>query len=248
MVSSPPSPPTTVQARAARSAVALAGGGLLVAAALVAVGLLLAAHRPGWDDDAAAWAAGRGGRWLEIVTLVLSEAGTVPGVLAALAVALTVARSRRRWRDLSLLGVAATVELAVFLVVSTVVDRPRPPVRSPDAAALTGAFPSGHAAMAVVLLLGLALLVPRSCPAGRRAAVAGAAIGASLIAAARVLRGQHRPSEIVAGLALGAVTVALVAGVARRHGWFPDAPEPPAGVDRCGSRRIRAHDDGLPER
>jgi membrane-associated phospholipid phosphatase len=192
-----------------------------VAAVLVALGRALAAVEPAWDDTAVEWVAGRGGRSVEIVTLTVSLLGDVPAVILAVLVALLVARRRGRWCDLAFVGVAATTEFAIFLLVSEFVGRSRPDVPTPDAAPVTGAFPSGHAAIALVIMGGLALLVPAGAGRRRAVALAAAAVGAVLVAAARLARGHHRPSEVVAGLVLGAAVLVLVRAVARRDGWEP---------------------------
>jgi undecaprenyl-diphosphatase len=219
-----------VQRQALRSLAAIAAGGALVATVFVAAGWALAALAPAKDDAVVEWAAGQGGRAGELVTLTLSRLGDVPGVVLALLVALAVARRRHRWCDLALVGVAATTEFVVFLVVSELVGRSRPDVSTPDAAPLTGSFPSGHAAIAVVILGGLALLVPPATRRLRAIALATAALGSVLVAGSRLVRGQHRLSEVVAGLALGAVVLVLVHAVARRDGWAP-------GVDETRPRR-----------
>ncbi len=63
-------------------------------------------------------------------------------------------------------------------------------------------FPSGHSATALSAALSLSLLYPRLRPAFIAAAV--------VIAASRVVLCQHYLSDVVAGSALGAVTVALL--------------------------------------
>ena len=63
-------------------------------------------------------------------------------------------------------------------------------------------FPSGHSATALSVALSLSLLYPRFRPAFLA--------GAMLIAASRVVLCQHYLSDVVAGSALGAVTVALL--------------------------------------
>lgn len=203
----------------------------MVVAVLAVVGWTVAWLAPPADDELAAWAAGRGGRPGEIATLVLSQVSYIPGVVVALGVALVVARRRGRWRDLAYVAVAGTTELVTFLAASTMVGRSRPDVPSPDAAAFTGSFPSGHVAMTVVMLVGLATLIPTPWAGWRRAAVVAGWLAAALVAVARVVRGQHRPSEVLAGLALGAAALALVRAVAARDGWSPETGRSASALD-----------------
>jgi undecaprenyl-diphosphatase len=88
-------------------------------------------------------------------------------------------------------------------------DRTRPDPAGHLIAVKTMAFPSGHAANAAVLGLGIALLlVP---PRHRLAAVAVALAYAFLIGLTRLVLGVHWPSDVVAGWALGALWVLLLA-------------------------------------
>ena len=56
-----------------------------------------------------------------------------------------------RWRESWTLPTPLVGELLAFLVVTAVVNRPRPGVPHLDAAAPTSSFPSGHTAPAVAL-------------------------------------------------------------------------------------------------
>ena len=215
----------TLPRRSRRSVLDIAWRAVLVAVVLAGTGLALKALDPAADEEVSRWAAGTGGRAGDVVSLALSRIGDVPGVVVALAVALVVARRRHRWRDLSLVAVAGTIELLVFLVVSEVVRRDRPPVPSPDAMPFTGAFPSGHTAVALAVLGALALLIPPDRPRLRGGLLATAGVVAVLVGASRVVRGQHRPSEVLAGLALGTAAVVVAHRVGRLRGWAPDGDD-----------------------
>jgi undecaprenyl-diphosphatase len=91
-------------------------------------------------------------RW----TTLLSETITVT-VLAVLTVAIT-AWVWRRWREPMLVAVAVAGEVAIFLAITLLVDRRRPPVSHLDQAPPTSSFPSGHTAAAICLYGALAVL------------------------------------------------------------------------------------------
>jgi diacylglycerol kinase family enzyme/acid phosphatase family membrane protein YuiD len=80
----------------------------------------------------------------------------------------------------------------------------------------TGAFPSGHASSAFAFATGAAMEAP-----GPGAVALGLA---TAVATSRVLVGEHRTSDVVAGAALGVGTAALT-----RH-WWPVASREPARV------------------
>jgi len=148
----------------------------------------------------------------DIASTLLSVAGDGPVVVALLA-ALAVLAYRRR-------GASAFIPLAILLgataleaALKTVLDHPGPPevlsrgVPLPDwlrslAPHFDNAFPSGHALRATYLF-GLAV-------GGQRAVVAAAAAFAVAIWISRLYAGEHWPSDVVGGIALG-VTAAAVA-------------------------------------
>jgi len=89
--------------------------------------------------------------------------------------------------------------------VKLLVSRPRPPVEHLQA--VTGSsFPSGHATQASAFWFALVFAMP---PAGASPKLTSVAAGVALlivlaVAASRVYLGVHYPSDVVAGLLLGA--------------------------------------------
>jgi len=124
----------------------------------------------------------------------------------------------------------ATSLLAVTSVIAakTVIAAPRPPVAAstvppswlPDA--LTGTFraaatadgfgfPSGHAVLATTVYGGLAAVATRyrGGQRGRLGAWLGAGVLITTVAASRVALGVHYPRDVIAGVGLGAVVLAV---------------------------------------
>jgi membrane-associated phospholipid phosphatase len=115
--------------------------------------------------------------------------GSRGGDLVPVLVLLHVARRPNGWR----VGAAIAAQtLLVNLVVKNLVRRPRP-----NGPGHTSSFPSGHTTTATALAVGLPL------GALGTGLLAGNAVAAGL---ARVVRGVHWCSDVVAGAALG-VTV-----------------------------------------
>src|SRR5215212_11023690 len=112
---------------------------------------------------------------LNEVTAVTSEiGGTITiTILAVLSVAVA-AFVWRRWREPMLVAVAVAGEVAIFLVVTLLVDRKRPPVSHLDQAPPTSSFPSGHTAAAICLWGALAVLASERA---RSALVRGIRLG-----------------------------------------------------------------------
>lgn len=144
---------------------------------------------------------------------LLAETRTV--VAVGLVIVLLLGLILRRWREAVFLAVALVGEVTIFVTITLLVHRHRPPVPHLDAAPPTSSFPSGHTAAAVALYGGLAVLGWRSA---RRAAVRGLALLAGVaapvaVAMSRVYRGMHFPSDVIAGALLAAGWLAVLVAV-----------------------------------
>ncbi|WP_052714027.1 diacylglycerol kinase family protein, partial [Streptomyces katrae] len=193
------------------------------AALMVGVGLLvtgpLAGQWPLAAEDAVSrgLAAHRGGPALPLsqgLSLLASTSSII--ALTVLAVTAMLALSRGRWlREAGFLAGAVAVQSAVFLLVTLLVERPRPHVPQLDAAPPTSSFPSGHVGAAVALFGGLAVLaVLRGRPGLpwlRHALTVALLVIPVLVACSRVYRGMHHPSDVVGGLLNGACTLLVLA-------------------------------------
>jgi len=104
-------------------------------------------------------------------------------------------------------------EVLIFVTITLLVDRHRPPVPHLDAAPPTSSFPSGHTAAAVSLYGGAALVVWRTVRVAALRSVAvlvGIAVPIA-VALSRLYRGMHFPTDVLAGALLGSSWLALVA-------------------------------------
>lgn len=142
---------------------------------------------------------------LNVLSGFFSTVANTPSAIGISIVAVVVIRvATHRWGEASFVATALVGEVGVFLLTTLIIERPRPTVPRMDVAPPTSSFPSGHTAAAVALYAAVALVVLRHT--GSRLAwlllLVPVAVGAS-----RLYRGMHHPSDVVAGLLLGALCV-----------------------------------------
>jgi membrane-associated phospholipid phosphatase len=212
-------------------------GVLLLAGLFVALGFLITGPLDSsvghWDATVARWffeqRTSNGNFWSAAGTW-MAETPVVVGVGIVTALALAY---RRRWHEVTLVVSGLLIEFCVYLVVVLAVDRPRPAHRLETR--MTGSYPAGHVAAAVVLYGLLAFVLTRRMrSAGGRAAVWTVAVVVPfVVASSRLYRGMHHFSDVVAGAIIGLGALG-VASLFARH-----VADPP--------QRGRDDRDGTPE-
>jgi membrane-associated phospholipid phosphatase len=190
---------------------ALAGALILLALVGWGAGELISSSLPSTDLQVVRDLATQRTSLATTIAHVLSWVGSGL-VITPLAVlfSLIVYRSDRRAAGaVSLSTIGAVV---IFNIDKLLIGRPRPPVAHLEAA-VHSSFPSGHATVASALYLAL-LIVFLSGRRSAARAVAGIAATALLvvgIAASRVYLGVHYPTDVAAGVVLGALWAVAVA-------------------------------------
>jgi undecaprenyl-diphosphatase len=218
--------PTAVVASAAAS------GYVVICLLFTAVGLLVTNQLSAltrWDESVNRWFAENRTAGTNSWTGHATKVANTSGILIALAIAaIVLLLLRHRWAVLVLL-LALCMELLTFLTINYLVARPRPDVVRLGELPSTTSFPSGHTAAMLALYGGLAALMS----ARFRSLIVGivcwvvAVLATAMIGFARVYRGMHHPSDVMAGALLGlaALGVAVIAtrggqaaSIGRRHG------------------------------
>jgi undecaprenyl-diphosphatase len=175
------------------------------------------AHRNVFDVDGAKLLAVVGG-----VGMLVALAALTAGVLVVRRVPLALAVTPL----LAVMGAGA-----IAGIVKTVVGRGRPAARLQLAAESGASFPSGHTTdttafvLAVTLVIAIAILRRQLA---RALTVTAAAVISAGMGTSRLLLGVHWPTDVVAGMALGAA-VALATVIAA---VLVTRMTPPAGAHR----------------
>jgi len=132
-------------------------------------------------------------------------ADTVTVVVLAILIVTGLYLALRRWAEPLFLAACVTGETLIFTATTAVVEVQRPPVPHLDVSPPTAGFPPGHIAAAICLYGGVALLggVLVRRRAYRRLLWTVAVVVPLLVAAGRLYRGMHFPSDVVASAILG---------------------------------------------
>lgn len=194
---------------------------LLVRTLPMVVGLLLLMACAGWlvtgalahdwpftvEDGVDRVLAAHRNRVLNDVSWVLSTIADTAGATLLTIVAIIGARWYfGRWSESFFIATAMVTELSVFLLVTLLVHRARPAVPELDISPPTSSFPSGHTAAALALYGTLAFLIYRRT---RRRYAWLLLLMPLAVGFARLYRGMHHPSDVVAGLVLGTLSILI---------------------------------------
>ncbi|MFN2593510.1 MAG: bifunctional DedA family/phosphatase PAP2 family protein [Actinomycetota bacterium] len=145
---------------------------------------------------------------MKVVTFFGSNAFIIPATLVVAAAAIAVTR-KARWAAFLTGTVAGAYGL--FNVLKALVDRPRPMI-APAIHVGGSSFPSGHATVSAAFFLAVAYVVTRRL--GWKTSVwvwATALVVPGAVAFSRVYLGVHWPTDVGAGLTLGAAWTAIAA-------------------------------------
>jgi len=189
------------------------------------------------DERIANWLVERRTPTLDDLSLAGSLlAETIVKIVVTAIIVVVLLRAVKRWLEPLVVAVSLILEAMVFITVTWIVGRPRPDVEQLDGSPIGSSFPSGHvaaatcyAAVAVVVfwhtrrrwIRALAVVVTVAVPV--------------IVGLARMYRGMHFFTDVVAGVLLGAASVLVVIWIVcraedRRRGR--DAAHDPGPIDR----------------
>jgi undecaprenyl-diphosphatase len=235
---------TVPQARArtyGRIAAGVVAAWILIIGALTGIGKLIMITHNGngnllGDHAIPHWFAAQRTATLNHWSLIASNLGATQDILiVSVATCVAFIAFTRRWRPVIFVAVVMLGELAAFLGVAAIVKRPRPDVPHLDSNLPTSAFPSGHMAATTCLYVGLAILVIGHARGWwRYLFLIPAIVMPALIATARMYRGEHHPTDILASVLFAALWLTATTMLIKPNS---------GGRDRAGRRPL-----GLPRR
>lgn len=180
-------------------------GWVVLAGALSWLGFLIMQAAPPADLAVARWFEAHRAAPATAVLDLVALLGSTPAVIAiAFAVwSLTVAATRT-WQPLLFLAVTLVGQISLFLTVSSIVDRQRPPVDRLNPNLIpTASFPSGHVAATLALYTATALLVWAQTRQWWRWVFVGLAVATPLaVGVQRLYGGVHHPTDLIGSVLL----------------------------------------------
>jgi undecaprenyl-diphosphatase len=214
---------------------------VLIVGALTGIGKLIMITRNGngnllGDHTIPHWFAAHRTATLNHWSLIVSNLGATQDILiVSVATCVVFIAVTRHWRPVIFLAVVMPGELAAFLIIAAIVKRPRPDVPHLDSHLPTSAFPSGHMAATTCLYVGIAILVMGHARGWwRHLFLIPAIVMPVMIATARMYRGEHHPTDILASVLFAALWLTATTMLIKPN---------KGGLDRSSRRPL-----GLPDR
>ncbi|MFY9776536.1 MAG: phosphatase PAP2 family protein, partial [Trebonia sp.] len=178
---------------------------VLILGAITGIGKLIMITHNGngnllGDHTIPHWFAAQRTATLNHWSLIVSNLGATQDILiVSVAACVVFVAVTRHWRPVIFLAVVMFGELAAFLAVAYIVKRPRPDVPHLDSNLPTSAFPSGHMAATTCLYVAIAILVIGHARGWwRYLFLIPAIVMPVAVALARMYRGEHHPTDILA--------------------------------------------------
>ena len=164
-----------------------------------------------WDDRVERWIAERRAAGLDFLAAWGSHlADTIVGVIVAAVAALVLWRTQHTRRPLVYFTVLVGGTLVLYLIVTALITRDRPPVKILDPGLVPDhSFPSGHVATSIVVYCALAVYLARTVPGSLRWSWP-LFLAPVIVAPSRLYEGAHHPTDVLTSLVFAPLWVAAV--------------------------------------
>lgn len=125
----------------------------------------------------------------------------------------------KRWHEPVFLAFTLIFEATVFIIVTFFVARPRPDVPRLEDSPVDSSYPSGHVAAATVYGAFVVIVFWHTTSRWWRSVAVALFVGVvGLVAWSRMYQGMHFLSDVVAGISLGLVSLAICLAILGRPG------------------------------
>ena len=167
-----------------------------------------------WDDRVERWLADQRTSELNAAAAAGSHlADTVVGLALAAVLAVVAWRWQRSTRPLVYYALLVGGTLALYLVVTLLITRERPPVKILDPGLVPDhSYPSGHVATSIVVYVATGVFLAMTVPSWRRWTWPLFLVPVVVIPS-RLYQGAHHPTDVLASVVFASVWVAVVARV-----------------------------------
>ena len=165
-----------------------------------------------WDDIVEIWLADHRTPGLDLAAAIGSHvADTIVGVGLAAVIAVVAWRWQHSKRPLVYYSLLVGGTLVLYLVVTHLITRDRPPVEILDPGLVPDhSFPSGHVATSIVVYVATAVYLARTVPGARRW-VWPLYLVPLVVIPSRLYQGAHHPTDVLTSLVFAPIWVAVVA-------------------------------------
>lgn len=201
-----------------RAATLLAGAWAVLLACVLGIGWLLthplADRVEPWDDAVVRWFSDHRTPGLDIAADAGSKvADTLVGIALTIVLAVAISRWQRSWRPFVYYAVLVGGTFVLYLVVTALVPRDRPPVKILDPGLIPDhSFPSGHVATSIVVYGGIALWVAAVAPRWRRWTWPLFLLPL-VVAPSRLYQGAHHPTDVLTSFLFASLWLVVVSRV-----------------------------------
>lgn len=163
------------------------------------------------DQSVAEWFVDSRTATLDTMSALGSNlAATMVKIAVTAVLAIIMRLAWKRWREPLMMVVPLVLEASVFITVTYIVARPRPDVERLESSPVDSSFPSGHIAAAAAYGALVIILYWHVRNRLARAGIVVLCVAIPIIVGwARMYRGMHHLTDVLAGVLLGIVSVAL---------------------------------------
>ncbi len=204
---------------------------ILILGAVVGFGKLVTRYGGGnvaGDHTIPHWLAAHRNATLTTLSAAFSTLGATQMILAVTVLTAVVALAvTRRWRPVIFVVLVMLGEVGLFISAEAIVKRPRPDVVHLESHLPTSSYPSGHVAATICIYTAIAILVLGHTSRWWRWPFLGLAVlMPTFVAAARMYRGMHHPTDVLGSVILAALLLTAMYWLVRPNADRAGAPQP----------------------